>query len=1209
MKPQKTDLRKGLASLLTTAMLAGILPTGALAAEAVSFSDIQGHWGQQAITDVVNAGLFSGIDADTFDPDGSMTRGMFVSVLYRLSEKLDGPAPTGADASFQDVSADAWYAQAVSWAVKSGVTAGYSDTRFAPDELVTREQMCAFLIRFLNYMGYDLSGYQASGKFDDDAAISAWAKDAVYLSQALGLVKGVGGNVFNPSATATRASVAVIMDELMDKTDELVQPAKPTPTTKPSGGGGGGGGGSTTTALSGIYILRNEVDVTGAALHSGDELYTYVSPKDSVYSIRWLVGGVEKSSENVYTVSSLDVGQTITAEATGTGSYSGTVTSAATGKVVAQVDPGETDPDKSPVVVDEGAKFVNESGETIEIPADAVLSLDVTQSDEEVPEEESVKIQTAITNAYPEAEVTPELVTLDVDLSMSTEDGAEQKVHPVGETTVTLSREALGLASDADLSLYTFFASHTNKEGTEEAVPGEVVTIDGAEYIRFTLNGLSRIYIGNVPPLTVTFDTDGGTEIPSQKVKLGGYVKDVLPPVKDGWLFAGWDHDLAKENIIKDIKVTAIWVKGELAANEQLSGTWSTGVKPEEIEEPTVANGTVTIYVDPTVTYAANLSYTLTVSPVEGAVKAAVAPTAEAAMASTEYKEVSDAFPGIVAQVSDAEGKPLTSNEVLYIKWADAEGKVLGLQSARLVVRTAQDVPGDYDTQTRLETKDVNRGLGTVEYYLTGGKAGETVLPDFVGTVNGYLNSNWVDGVETYELHTYGSFYDIFQVSGSNVTEKNYTGLKIVVTPFAGETFSGVPEVSAEIYDNQTDEYETYPVSAALEDGKVVLTAAKPASEDIATVDITLTLNGVSQMLSVDFGGTSYTRKHYNTAVWSEALEILRGNEYTAVTYTGTEDVVLTEDLTLRPGQYLDLSSASLTVSARLTLEGDANQAANLSVDNGSLIVAKGGVLSTNSQSEQQNRYYNTNVNAEDGITVRSGGKVEVPQYGYLRLHSEKGGMHLDEGGSISSACMLYLDRNPESQVPNVFAGTVTISDTTSHQARVEVNDGLTLEPTARVFVEGTYARFDVYGGMTTQQGAVVESSGRVNINGRSENYGSFNVNGGSFSYQNTGYSTYNMGTITVASSARLVASGTVLVNSGSITGGGVLQCGEFNDVSSYDNGIEYVETGLDWNERTPANYDRYQFVRDPSATVDVIYFIGELSNLNDGSCDLTITK
>ena len=171
-----------------------------------------------------------------------------------------------------------------------------------------------------------------------------------------------------------------------------------------------------------------------------------------------------------------------------------------------------------------------------------------------------------------------------------------------------------------------------------------------------------------------------------------------------------------------------------------------------------------------------------------------------------------------------------------------------------------------------------------------------------------------------------------------------------------------------------------------------------------------------------------------------------------------------------------------------LTLEGDANQAANLSVDNGSLIVARAASCPPTARARQQNRYYNTNVSTEDGITVRSGGKVEVPQYGYSPPPQRKGGMHLDEGGSISSAhACSDLDRNPESQVPNVFAGTVTISDTTSHQARVEVNDGLTLEPTARVFVEGTYARFDVYGGMTTSR-AVVESSGRVNINGRSEN-------------------------------------------------------------------------------------------------------------------------
>ena len=101
----------------------------------------------------------------------------------------------------------------------------------------------------------------------------------------------------------------------------------------------------------------------------------------------------------------------------------------------------------------------------------------------------------------------------------------------------------------------------------------------------------------------------------------------------------------------------------------------------------------------------------------------------------------------------------LTSNGVLYIKWADAEGKVLGLQSARLVVRTAQDVPGGTTTRRPAwETKDVNRGLGTVEYYLTGGKGRPRPFSPTLwarSKKSGYLNTaTGSDGVRTYELHT-----------------------------------------------------------------------------------------------------------------------------------------------------------------------------------------------------------------------------------------------------------------------------------------------------------------------------------------------------------------------------------------------------------------------------------------------------------------------
>ena len=221
------------------------------------------------------------------------------------------------------------------------------------------------------------------------------------------------------------------------------------------------------------------------------------------------------------------------------------------------------------------------------------------------------------------------------------------------------------------------------------------------------------------------------------------------------------------------------------------------------------------------------------VEPVAGTVRAAVGPTAEAAMLSTDLKDVSDAFPGLVAEVTDAEGKVMVSSETLYIKWTDAEGKVLDLQSARLVVRDGDNVPGNYDTQTRTETKDVNRGLGQVEFYLTGGKDSTgAAIPDYVGAVNGYLNDYTSNGKKTYRLDLYSSFYESFwsaDAQEEEYDENSHSGVKAVITPFEGECFSAVPTVSAWTYDSQTDEEVEYAVTAALQDGNIVLTAAKPA--------------------------------------------------------------------------------------------------------------------------------------------------------------------------------------------------------------------------------------------------------------------------------------------------------------------------------------------------------------------------------------------
>lgn len=232
----------------------------------------------------------------------------------------------------------------------------------------------------------------------------------------------------------------------------------------------------------------------------------------------------------------------------------------------------------------------------------------------------------------------------------------------------------------------------------------------------------------------------------------------------------------------------------------------------------------------------------------------------------------------------------------------------------------------------------------------------------------------------------------------------------------------------------------------------------------------------------------------------------------------------------------------------------------------------------------------------------------------YLNIQSASltigsGGVTLAQGGAIRNQCVLYFDRDPEAAGENVFAGTVTIS---GQRGRVEVNDGLTIASTGSVVSSAEHRNFgfEVYGGLTVEAGGLVESSAtRTVISGKSYNYGTIKVASGTLYLQNTGYSVYNMGEISVSGGAVLNAAGTVVVNTGSMTGSGTLQLGELDDITDYDNGIEYVELGLDWSDRTPASYDRYQFVRDPAATVEVVYFIGALSNQDGGACGLTVQE
>ena len=229
-------MRRFICGLMTAALAVSLL---ALPASAVEFSDIQGHWGESAIEQVAQWGLFAGTGNQQFSPDATMTRGMFVTVTERTAKLFQVyQEPVGAQ-SFVDVPADTWYTQAVAWASENDIVNGIGGGKFAPEVPVTREQMCVIMVRFLSACtDLDLTVYaQGGNSFLDGDTISDYAVDSVNVCVALGLIAGVpaaGGLEFQPQMPASRAAVAVVLQRLVSAVQQsgggvVVPPATQEP--------------------------------------------------------------------------------------------------------------------------------------------------------------------------------------------------------------------------------------------------------------------------------------------------------------------------------------------------------------------------------------------------------------------------------------------------------------------------------------------------------------------------------------------------------------------------------------------------------------------------------------------------------------------------------------------------------------------------------------------------------------------------------------------------------------------------------------------------------------------------------------------------------------------------------------------------------------------------------------------------------------------
>lgn len=174
------------------------------------FRDVsEGDWCYEAVQYSRVNGFFNGTTATTFDPNGTMTRGMFVAVLGRMAG-VDTENYQGKPA-FSDVPENAYFAPYVAWASKYGITTGTGDGKFSPYALINRQQMAAFFVRYFEAFGVDYrTGADVTTTIPADIdSVSPYARDAVLKLWWQGLLNGDGVN-FNPGRNATRAQAATI---------------------------------------------------------------------------------------------------------------------------------------------------------------------------------------------------------------------------------------------------------------------------------------------------------------------------------------------------------------------------------------------------------------------------------------------------------------------------------------------------------------------------------------------------------------------------------------------------------------------------------------------------------------------------------------------------------------------------------------------------------------------------------------------------------------------------------------------------------------------------------------------------------------------------------------------------------------------------------------------------------------------------------------
>ncbi|RAZ80745.1 S-layer homology domain-containing protein [Planococcus halotolerans] len=192
--------------------------------------DLTGHTYEKEIRELMQLGIITGYDDGTVKPEREVTRAEFARMVvksFELETQLEAAEFTSAAAEtidFKDVQAGAWFTPSIMDAVKAGITVGYPDNTFRPNELISREQMASMVSRALTAKGVltDTETIPALS-FGDSESISDYSKKDVRILTHLGIMRGNTDNTFAPKQESKRWMVALVMI----KAREVVFPPKP----------------------------------------------------------------------------------------------------------------------------------------------------------------------------------------------------------------------------------------------------------------------------------------------------------------------------------------------------------------------------------------------------------------------------------------------------------------------------------------------------------------------------------------------------------------------------------------------------------------------------------------------------------------------------------------------------------------------------------------------------------------------------------------------------------------------------------------------------------------------------------------------------------------------------------------------------------------------------------------------------------------------